>query len=124
MTVTPTVSSTGNVSYAVLDGPSASLWCNVTGLPAPIVSWYHNGTLIENSTDFYTEQLTTQVACGAAKVESRLDVLRVGLNNTGNVTCASNYVTSQEDWINKTTELVVECKCFSVRFRFAMTKII
>jgi len=109
----------GPTANFVLSGTDA-LWCNITSRPAPSIFWYHNGDLIVNGAgyDFTVTDTSSTVGCGATLLESRLDILRVMSNMTGEITCAASYVTNETNWRNNTVTLDIQCKLQIIRNNF------
>ena len=75
------------------EGDTASFICQVIGEPIPTITWYFNGTLVdEANTMKYT---ISMMPFNATTISSTLTILNVESSDVGTYTCdASNIVSS------------------------------
>ena len=87
------------ISLEVLDqiqdeGTTASFTCQATGEPVPTISWYFNGTAVNNDTDVDKYDIS-ETSVNTTTINSILTIMSVESSDVGTYTCnATNVVSS------------------------------
>lgn len=73
------------------DSDEFRLFCDITGIPAPTVSWYLNQDPLQNSTEFLEISISDQnLLLNLVKVTSVLKISKASKAFEGNYTCVGN----------------------------------
>ena len=73
------------------EGDTASFTCQATGEPVPTISWYYNGALFFDGTEY----LITEMSINATTINNTLTIMSVESSDVGTYTCnATNVVSS------------------------------
>ena len=75
-------------------GDNASFTCQVTGEPVSTISWYFNGTPVNNDTDVDKYDIS-ETSVNTTTINSTLTIMSVESSDVGTYTCnATNVVSS------------------------------
>ena len=73
------------------EGDTASFTCQATGEPVPTISWYFNGNLLANGTEY----MISIMSLNTTTISSILTIMNVQSSDVGTYTCnATNVVSS------------------------------
>ena len=73
------------------EGDTASFTCQATGEPVPTISWYFNGNLLANGTEY----MITIMSLNTTTINNTLTIMNVQSSDVGTYTCnATNVVSS------------------------------
>ena len=73
------------------EGDAASFTCQATGGPVPTISWYYNGALLVNETEY----MITEMSLNTTTISNTLTIMSVESSDVGTYTCnATNIVSS------------------------------
>ena len=73
------------------EGDIASFTCQATGEPVPTISWYFNGSLLVNGTEY----IISMMSLNTTTISSTLTIMNVQSSDVGTYTCnATNVVSS------------------------------
>ena len=73
------------------EGDAASFTCQATGGPVPTISWYYNGALLVNGTEY----MITEMSLNITTINNTLTIMSVESSDVGTYTCnATNVVSS------------------------------
>ena len=76
------------------EGGTASFTCQATGEPVPTISWYFNGTTVNNYTDV-DKYDTMEMEVNTIIISNTLTIMNVESSDAGTYTCnATNVVSS------------------------------
>ena len=90
--------------------------CTATGIPAPEISWYRNGTVLNSSTDArvtLSEASVSMVAGSAYEVDRTLTLDNATDSDSGIYTCQADDVNAVQPSISREFELLVKGKEYS-----------
>ena len=84
---TPTVSSAMS-SYSVNESGSVTFHCTGTGFPEPVISWYKNGALINNSRFIESQNgsVGSLTLINASRTDTSINYQCIATNSLGNAT--------------------------------------
>ena len=71
------------------EGDDASFSCQATGEPAPSISWYFNGVLLNNETNVDKYDITeiSETLVNTTTISSTLTIMSVQSSDVGTYTC-------------------------------------
>ena len=94
------------------EGASGALMCTATGVPAPTISWFRDGVILNDDCVAFVLTSSTDASTSLLSVTSTLNVTSVMRENAfATITCtASNGVGANS---SDTTQLIVLCKSLS-----------
>ena len=73
------------------EGDTASFSCQATGEPVPTISWYFNGNLLVNGTEY----IISIMSLNTTTISSTLTIMNVQSSDVGTYTCnATNVISS------------------------------
>ena len=96
----------------ISEGASDALMCTATGVPAPTISWFRNGVLLNDDGVTLVITSSTDASMSLLSITSTLNVTSVMRESTfATITCtASNGVGANP---SDSTQLIVLCKSLS-----------
>ena len=75
------------------EGGNATFTCEATGDPLPSISWYFNGTLVNESN---TEKYTISNISNSTNITSTLTIMSIDSYDVGTYTCNATNVVSTD----------------------------
>ena len=90
--------------------------CTATGIPAPEISWYRTGTVLNSSTDArvtLSEASVSMVAGSVYEVDSALTLDTATDSDSGIYTCQADDVNAVQPSVSGEFELLVRGKEYS-----------
>ena len=86
------------------EGDTASFTCQATGVPVPTISWYYNGSLLVNGTEY----MITEMSLNTTTISNTLTIMSVESSDAGTYTCNATNVVSSD---NSSGVLAVNGEC-------------
>ena len=88
--VVPSIASNNSV-YITNETTPVTFQCSSTGIPAPSISWYRNGTALVNSTRIsISSPFTAVLALDLYQVTQTLTITNTADSDSGNYSCVGN----------------------------------
>ena len=75
------------------EGGNATFTCEATGDPLPSISWYFNGTLVNESN---TKKYTISMISNSTNITSTLTIMIIDSYDVGTYTCSDTNVVSTD----------------------------
>ena len=107
--VTLAVISSGVTDQTIYEGNQASFTCLATGKPIPVITWFCNGILLdETNTQKY---ITSRTPLNTTTIKSSMVVMKVKSSDVGTYAC---YASNVESTAIRSGILTVNGKSFAI----------
>ena len=105
--VVPSIASNTSV-YTTNETAPVTFQCSSTGIPAPSISWYRNGTALVNNTRIsISSPLTVLLEFDLYQVTQTLTITNTADTDSGNYSCVGNNTAGTD---SNGFELIIQCE--------------